>query len=85
KSDFPGIVHFPAAKGHIKVSAGWLIEYCGWKGKVVGNTGTWKNQALVLVNHGHATGNEIFNFSESIIDSVNSKFGILLEREVNII
>jgi UDP-N-acetylmuramate dehydrogenase len=85
KSDFPEIVHFPATKGHIKISAGWLIEHCGWKGKVVGNTGTWKNQALVLVNHGNATGKEIFKFSESIIESVNAKFGILLEREVNII
>lgn len=85
KSDFPEIVHFPATKGYIKISAGWLIEHCGWKGKVVGNTGTWKNQALVLVNHGNSTGDEIYKFSESIIESVNAKFGILLEREVNII
>lgn len=84
-AEFPDIVHFPAPKDHIKISAGWLIEHCGWKGKVVGNTGTWKNQALVLVNHGNATGNEIFKFSESIIESVRAKFGILLEREVNII
>ncbi len=85
KADFPGIVHFPAQEGYIKISAGWLIEHCGWKGKVVGNTGTWKNQALVLVNHGHASGKEIYQFSESIIESVNTKFGIVLEREVNII
>jgi len=85
KIDFPEIVHFPAEEGFTKISAGWMIEYCGWKGKVVGNTGTWKNQALVLVNHGHATGKEIYQFSESIIESVNAKFGIMLEREVNII
>lgn len=85
KSQFADIVHFPAGEGYVKVSAGWLIEQCDWKGKVVGNTGTWKNQALVLVNHGHATGNEIFQFSSSIIDSVNATYGILLEREVNII
>lgn len=85
KTDFPEIVHFPAQAGHIKISAGWLIEHCGWKGKVVGNTGTWKNQALVLVNHGNASGKEIYQFSESIIESVHAKFGILLEREVNII
>jgi UDP-N-acetylmuramate dehydrogenase len=85
KADFPEIVHFPAEEGYTKISAGWMIEYCGWKGKVVGNTGTWKNQALVLVNHGNATGKEIFKFSKSIIESVNAKFGIMLEREVNII
>jgi len=85
RAEFTELVHFPAKKGHIKISAGWLIEHCGWKGKVVGNTGTWKNQALVLVNHGNAAGKEIFEFSESIIRSVNAKFGILLEREVNII
>jgi UDP-N-acetylmuramate dehydrogenase len=85
QSDFSGIVHFPAGDGFVKISAGWLIEYCGWKGKVVGNTGTWKNQALVLVNHGNATGDEIFSFSSKIIESVSSVFGILLEREVNVI
>lgn len=82
---FPDIVHFAAGEGHIKLSAGWLIEQCGWKGKVVGNTGTWKNQALVLVNHGNASGDEIFQFSSSIIGSVYAKFGVQLEREVNII
>lgn len=85
QSHFPDIVHFPAAEGFVKISAGWLIEYCGWKGKVVGNTGTWKNQALVLVNHGNATGNEILSFSSTIIESVSSVFGIELEREVNIL
>jgi UDP-N-acetylmuramate dehydrogenase len=85
QSPFPGIVHFPAGEGFVKISAGWLIEYCGWKGKVVGNTGTWKNQALVVVNHGNATGNEILSFSSTIIASVSSVFGIQLEREVNII
>jgi UDP-N-acetylmuramate dehydrogenase len=85
QSQFPNIVHFPAGEGFVKISAGWMIEQCAWKGKVVGNTGTWKNQALVLVNHGHASGNEIFQFSVSIIDSVYSKFGLQLEREVNII
>jgi len=85
QSHFSDIVHFPAGEGFVKISAGWLIEHCGWKGKVVGNTGTWKNQALVLVNHGNATGNEIFSFSSMIVQSVTSRFGIQLEREVNII
>ncbi|MGN6396930.1 MAG: UDP-N-acetylmuramate dehydrogenase [Mucilaginibacter sp.] len=82
---FPDVVHYPAGDGLIKLAAGWLIEQCGWKGKVVGNTGTWKNQALVLVNHGGATGNEVYNFSSQIIDSVYTKFGVRLQREVNII
>jgi len=85
QSNFPDIVYYPSADGFIKLAAGWMIEQCGWKGQVHGNTGTWMNQALVLVNHGNATGNEIFNFSQVIIDSVQDRFDILLEREVNII
>ncbi|PWS27119.1 UDP-N-acetylenolpyruvoylglucosamine reductase [Pedobacter yonginense] len=81
----PDVVHYPTADGKIKLAAGWLIEQCGWKGKVVGETGTWKNQALVLVNHGKATGTEVFKFSAQIIDSVKSTFGVTLEREVNIL
>ncbi len=85
QSNFPDIVYFPAIEGSVKLSAGWLIEQCGWKGRVVGNTGTWKNQALVLVNHGEATGNEILKLSEAIINTVNNMFDIKLEHEVNII
>jgi len=82
---FPEVVHYPSSQGAIKLAAGWLIEHCGWKGKVVGHTGTWKNQALVLVNHGGATGQEVYRFSSQIIDSVYAKFGVKLQREVNII
>lgn len=85
QSSFPDIVHYPAGAEKIKLAAGWLIEQCGWKGRVEGQTGTWKNQALVLVNHGNATGKEVFSFSESIIQSVYERFGVSLEREVNII
>ncbi|SES26996.1 UDP-N-acetylmuramate dehydrogenase [Pedobacter rhizosphaerae] len=81
----PDMVHYPTGDGKVKLAAGWLIEQCGWKGKVVGNTGTWKNQALVLVNHGGASGKEVFDFSAQIIDSVKSTFGVTLEREVNIL
>jgi UDP-N-acetylmuramate dehydrogenase len=81
----PQIAHYPAGENQVKLAAGWLIEQCGWKGKIVGNTGTWKNQALVLVNHGNATGQEIYDLSSQIIDSVYTKFGVVLEREVNII
>ena len=82
---FPNLVHYPAPNQKIKLAAGWLIEQCGFKGMVLGNTGTWKNQALVLVNHGGASGKEVYSFSEQIINTVHQKFGLLLEREVNIL
>ncbi|NML71208.1 UDP-N-acetylmuramate dehydrogenase [Chryseobacterium sp. RP-3-3] len=70
----------------VKVPAGWLIEQCGWKGKQIGNAASHQLQALVIVNAtGNATGKEIYNFSTQIINSVKEKFGIELEREVNII
>jgi UDP-N-acetylmuramate dehydrogenase len=82
---FPAIVSFPVGDDQVKLAAGWLIEQCGFKGKVVGNTGTWKNQALVIVNHGTATGQEVYDFSEQIIETVANTFGVELEREVNIL
>lgn len=70
----------------VKVPAGWLIEQCGWKGKQIGNVASHHLQALVIVNKtGEASGLEIFEFSQQIIDSVEERFGIKLEREVNII
>jgi UDP-N-acetylmuramate dehydrogenase len=71
--------------GGIKVAAGWLIDKCGWKGKRIGDAGVHANQALVLVNYGKATGIEIFNLSEEIKQSVSTKFGIELDREVEVI
>lgn len=84
KARFPEMPGYPN-EDQVKVPAGWLIEQLGWKGKKWGHTGTWKNQALVLVNHGGATGDEVFALSEEIINSVSEAFGIRLEREVNII
>jgi UDP-N-acetylmuramate dehydrogenase len=83
QNKFPEIVSYPVDEQHVKLAAGWLIEQCGWKGKQIGNAGTWKNQALVIINHGGASGKEIFDFSQSIIDSVYQRFGVSLEREVN--
>lgn len=85
RRDYPTVVNYPLADGGVKLAAGWLIESCGFKGVIVGQTGTWKNQALVLVNHGHATGSEVYSFSEQIISAVDAKFGVRLEREVNIL
>jgi UDP-N-acetylmuramate dehydrogenase len=82
---FPDVVHYSMSDGMEKLAAGWLIEQCGFKGVTIGNTGTWKYQALVLVNHGSATGVEVYSFSEKIIHAVDAKFGVLLEREVNIL
>lgn len=69
----------------VKIPAGWLIEQCGWKGKVVGNTGSHKSQALVLVNYGSATGNEVYRLALDIQKSVEEKFGIEIKPEVNLV
>lgn len=80
---FPDLVAYDAPDGQKKLSAGQLIEKAGWKGKQVGNAGTWKNQALVLVNYGGATPEEVLNVAETIIKDVNNLFGITLEMEIN--
>jgi UDP-N-acetylmuramate dehydrogenase len=82
---FENIQGYPNGN-NVKVPAGWLIEQCGWKGKQIGNAASHKLQSLVIVNAtGNATGKEIYDFSTEIINSVKNKFGIELEREVNII
>ena len=81
---FKTIPSYPAGTGYRKLPAAWLIEKCGWKGYRDGDAGVHKNQALVLINYGSATGLEILKLSEEIIKSVNDKFGIVLEREVNV-
>lgn len=81
-ADLPG---YPTTEGRIKVPAGWLIEKCGWKGKVVGHTGAHKNQALVLVNYGEATGHEIMQLAHDIQSSVLATYGITIIPEVNLV
>ena len=80
---FPDLVAYDAPDGQKKLSAGQLIEKADWKGKRVGNAGTWKNQALVLVNYGGATPAEVLNVAETIIKDVKNLFGITLEMEIN--
>ena len=85
KKDFENIVGYENADGTVKLAAGWLIEQCGWKGFRNGDAGVHERQALVLVNYGHAPGKDVYGLSEKIISSVNDKFGVSLEREVNIL
>ena len=85
KAEHPSIVGYPASSGNIKVAAGWLIEQAGWRGKVVGNVGSHKDQALVLVNYGGASGNEIWQLAMDIQASVLQKFGVTITPEVNVI
>jgi UDP-N-acetylmuramate dehydrogenase len=85
KKSFSDLVAFENTNGTYKLAAGWLIEQCGWKGYRNGDAGCYPLQALVLVNYGEATGAEILQLSEEIQSSVIKKFGVYLEREVNLI
>lgn len=85
QSAFPGVVGYKLENGNVKLAAGWLIEQCGWKGFRRSDAGCHSQQALVLVNYGSATGKDILELSEEIVQSVKQKYGIELEREVNII
>ncbi len=83
KAQHPGMPGYITSQDFVKVPAGWLIEQCGWKGKIVGSTGEHKIQALVLVNYGAAKGQEIKALAEQVQQSVQERFGIRLTPEVN--
>lgn len=85
KKKFPDIPSYNIGNDQYKIPAAWFIDQAGWKGRQVGNVGTYKNQALVLVNLGGASGREIYTHALTIRDSVEKKFGIDLNPEVNII
>ena len=82
---FPEMKFYEVSETEVKVPAGWLIEQAGFKGKRFGDAGIHKNQALVLVNYGNATGQEILAVSKDIQHTVFEKFGIRIEAEVNVI
>ena len=81
----PSAPYYKVSEETYKIPAGWLIEQCGFKGKRFGDAGVHKNQALVLVNYGNASGQEILQLSQNIVQQVSQTFGISIVPEVNII
>lgn len=84
-AQYPDMPHYKVDSRHVKIPAGWMIDQCGWKGKSLGRAGVHSKQALVLVNRGGATGEEIVTLCEAIRKDVKEKFGIDIYPEVNII
>ena len=85
KEEYPAMPQYPLATGYVKLSAGWLIEQCGWKQTPHEHVGVYRHQALVVVNLGGATGREVLDFAEAVVASVEEKFGVCLNMEVNVI
>lgn len=84
-AEYPDMPHYPAPEGREKLAAGWLIDRAGMKGHRAGNVGVHERQALVIVNHGGATGGEVIAFARTVQARVREKFGIEIDTEVNIL
>ncbi|MCF0177372.1 MAG: UDP-N-acetylmuramate dehydrogenase, partial [Bacteroidales bacterium] len=82
---YPTMPQYPVNENIVKLSAGWMIEQCGWKGVKMGNAAVYERQALVLVNCGEASGRDILSLANKIVDSVQDKFGVTLTMEVQVI
>ena len=85
KIEFPKMIGYKVSGKETKVAAGWLIDNAGLKGYRKGDAGVHKNQALVLVNYGNASGKDIINLSKMIQEKILDKYGIQVEPEVNIL
>ena len=83
--EYPEVPFFPDEENQMKIPAAWLIEKAGWKGKRIGNVGTWPSHALVIVNYGGATDRKSMTSPRRFIEDVDRQFGISLEREVRVI
>ena len=83
--DYPAMPQYPLPDGNVKLSAGWMIEQCGWKGRSLGRAAVHDKQALVLVNLGGATGSEVMALSDAVRQDVKEKFGVEIHPEVNFI
>ena len=85
QKEYPTMPHYVVGDGMVKIPAGWMIDQCGWKGRVLGRAGVHDKQALVLINKGGATAQEIVHLANEIVRSVEDKFGIQIHPEVNYI
>lgn len=84
-ASYPSMPQYPLPDGRVKLSAGWMIEQCGWKNNPHANVGVYRHQALVVVNLGKATGKDVLDFASAVVESVKDKFGVHLNMEVNVI
>jgi UDP-N-acetylmuramate dehydrogenase len=85
KDEFPDMPGYPTGSEQVKTSAAWLIEQCGWKGARRGDAGVYDKHALVLVNHGRASGADLWSLATEIRQSVFERFKIMIEPEVNVL
>lgn len=85
REKYPQMPQYPLENGNVKLSAGWLIDRCGWKERPHKNVGVYKHQALVVINRGGAKGSEVLAFAAEVVASVKERFGVLLNMEVNVI
>lgn len=85
QQSYPELVNFPTSDGRVKLSAGWMIDHLGWRGRNVGSAGVYERQALVIVNRGGAVGADVLNVCKAVQQDILKAYGVQLEPEVNFI